>query len=277
MRSDAREHEEKSMKARIRDIGFKYEIVGPATAPAVVLHHPLATNLGTWDALTAQLTPHYRVLRFDARGHGRSDAPTGAYDLEGLAADVIGLMDHAGIDRAHFLGLSMGGMIGQVLGIAHASRFHSLTLVSTSSRVPPEARQIWLDRIANAPKTGMAGTVETALGRWLTAANRADRPDLVARLTGMMLSTPVDGYIGWCHAISKLNLTDRLSAIRLPTLVVVGADDPATTPAAAEVIHKGIAGSKLIVMPGVSHMLQEEDPAAFHAHVLPFLAAHTPA
>jgi 3-oxoadipate enol-lactonase len=265
------------MKANVNGASITYDIAGPGSAPAVVLHHPLATNLGTWDALSAALVPRYRVLRFDARGHGTSDAPAGAYTLAGLAQDVIALMDHAGIAKGHFLGLSMGGMIGQQLGLDHPSRFHSLTLVSTSSRVPPEGRQIWLDRIANAPKTGMAGTVDTALGRWITPENRAGRPDLVARLTAMMLSTPVDGYVGWCHAISNLDLTDRLGAIRLPTLVVVGAADPATPPAAAEIIHKAIPGSRLVVMPGVSHMLQEEDPAAFHRHVIPHFDATTPA
>jgi 3-oxoadipate enol-lactonase len=265
------------MKANLNGFSLAYEFVGPETAPVVVLHHPLATNLATWDALTAALVLRYRVLRFDARGHGTSDAPAGAYTLPSLAQDVIALMDHAGITKAHFLGLSMGGMIGQQLGLDHAGRFHSLTLVSTSSRVPPDGRQIWLDRIANAPKTGMAGTVETALGRWVTAGTRAGRPDLVARLTAMMLSTPVDGYVGWCHAISTLDLTDRLGTIRLPTLVVVGAADPATPPAAAETIHMAIPGSRLVVMPGVSHMLQEEDPAAFHRHVIPHFDATTPA
>lgn len=262
------------MKATINGITMNYEVAGPKTAPAVVLHHPLATNLGTWDALTASLEGAYRVIRFDARGHGKTDAPKGAYTFETLAADVVALMDHVGVGKASFLGLSMGGMVGQYLGILHPKRFSSLCLVSTTSRVPAEARQIWADRVKNAPVTGMAGTVDTALARWVAPDVLNSKPALVARLTQMMLSTPVDGYIGWCQAIANLDVTDQLNAVALPAMVVVGALDPATPPAAAEVIHRHIPGSKLVVMPGVSHMLQEEEPAAFHGHVRPFLDAN---
>lgn len=264
------------MHARINDITMSFESAGPVGAPAVVLHHPLATNLGTWDALTSALTPTYRVIRFDARGHGKTEAPKGAYALETLAADVIGLMDHLGIDRARFLGLSMGGMVGQLLGLLHGKRFHALSLVSTTSRVPPEAQPLWDERIRNSPLTGMAGTVDTALGRWLSPDARKNRPALVERLTQMMLTTPVDGYVGWCHAIRKLDVTERLGAITVPTQVIVGALDPSTTPAAAEAIASRIKGASLVIMPGVSHMLQEEAPEAFAGHVLPFFAAHGP-
>lgn len=264
------------MKAAINGFDMNYEVAGDARAPAVVLHHPLATNLGTWDDLAARLSPRYRVIRFDARGHGKSEAPKGPYALADLAKDVVALMDHLGVAKARFLGLSMGGMVGQHLGLDHADRFDALSLVSTSSRIPPEAKPIWIDRITNTPKTGMAGTIDAALARWVAPKVLQSDPKLVARLKQMILSTPVDGYVGWCHAISALDVTDRLPRIKLPTQVVVGALDPATPPAAAEVIHRQIKGSSLVVMPGVSHMLQEEDPAAFAAHVLPFFAAHGP-
>jgi len=259
-------------RATINGLSMTYDVAGPASAPAVVLHHPLATSLATWDALTAALAPRYRVVRFDARGHGATSAPKGAYDFNMLAADVIALMDHLGIARAHFLGLSMGGMVGQHLGLLHPGRFNSLCLASTTSRVPAEAKQIWADRIANTPRTGMAGTVDAALARWVAPDVLKTRPALVERLVDMMLATPVDGYVGWCHAISMLDVTDQLSAIRLPTLVVAGALDPATPPAAAEVIHRAIPGSRMVVVPGVSHMLQEEEPDTFNGHVLSFLA-----
>lgn len=260
--------------ASINGLTMCFEVAGPQAAPAVILHHPLATSLATWDPLFAALAKSYRVVRFDARGHGATSAPKGAYNFAALSSDVIALVDHLGIGKAHFLGLSMGGMVGQHLGLLHPKRFYTLCLVSTSSRIPAEAKQIWLDRITNAPKTGMAGTVDAALARWVAPDVLKTRPELVKRLVGMMLATPVDGYVGWCHAISTLDVTDRLAAIKHPTLVVVGALDPATPPAAAETIHRNIPGSRLVIMPGVSHMLQEEEPAAFAGHVRAFLDAN---
>jgi 3-oxoadipate enol-lactonase len=261
------------MKAIINGIVINYDVSGPDAAPAVVLHHPLATHLGTWDALTASLNKTYRVIRFDARGHGASAAPAGPYTFETLSTDVIALMDFVGVKKAHFLGLSMGGMIGQYLGLLHPDRFHSLTLVSTSSATPPGGEALWEERIKNSLSLGMTSVVDGAMVRWVAPSVLSGKPGLVQRLKGMITDTPAPGYAGWCGAIRALNVTERLPAIKLPTLVVVGALDPATPPAAAEVIHKQIAGSKLAIMPGVSHMLQEEEPAAFAAIVVPFLAS----
>lgn len=183
-------------------------------------------------------------------------------------------MDHLAIDKARFVGLSMGGMVGQHLGLMHPARFHSLCLISTASRMPPETHALWEQRIRDAGALGMKAVVEGALARWLSPVALNSKPALVARLTAMIEATPADGYVGWCHAIKGLDITDRLRAIGLPTRVIVGALDPATPPAAAEAIQREIAGSTLVVMPGVSHMLQLEEPEAFHGHVLPFLAAH---
>ena len=128
------------MQATINGFRMNFAVEGPEAAPAVVLHHPLATDLSIWDELTAALVPRYRVVRFDARGHGASEATPAPYDLATLTADTIALMDHLGLARAHFLGLSMGGMVGQHLGLAHPQRFASLILCSTTSRMPPTRR-----------------------------------------------------------------------------------------------------------------------------------------
>jgi 3-oxoadipate enol-lactonase len=265
------------MKSTVNGIALSYEVSGRASAPPVVLHHPIATNLSVWDELAAALEPRYRVIRFDARGHGQSEAPRGAYSFETLAQDVIGLMDQLGVAKARFLGLSMGGMVGQYLGLLHPGRFHSLCLVSTTSAVPAQARPLWEERIRNAGTHGMASVVDGAIARWVAPATLEAKPALVARLKAMIENTPPDGYIGWCHAIRDLDITDRLRDIKLPTRVIVGELDPATPPAMAEAIHRALAGSDLVVMPGVSHMLHVEAPDAFHAHVPPFLAAHGPA
>jgi 3-oxoadipate enol-lactonase len=265
------------MKATVNGIALNYEVLGPANAPPVVLHHPIATNLSVWDELAAALEPRYRVIRFDARGHGQSEAPQGAYAFETLAEDVIGLMDHLRVEKARFVGLSIGGMVGQYLGFLHPGRFHSLCLVSTTSAVPAKARALWEERIRNARANGMASVVEGSLARWLAPGSVETKPQLVARLSAMIETTPPDGYIGWCHAIRDLDITSRLTEIKLPTRIIAGALDPATPPAMAEVIQRGIARSDLVVIPGVSHMLHVEAPEAFHASVLPFLAAHGPA
>jgi 3-oxoadipate enol-lactonase len=262
------------MKATINGIAMNYEVTGDAGKPAVVLHHPLATNLSFWDELTAALLPDYRVIRFDARGHGQTEAPVGTYDFDVLAKDTVALMDHVGVKRAGFVGLSMGGMVGQFLGLNHASRFTCLALVSTSSRVPDEVRHLWHDRVVIAREKGMGSQVEPAMQRWVAIKARETRPDLVARFAKMIETTPLEGYAGWCGAIRNLNVTDRLSGITLPTTVIVGEEDPATPVAASQAIAASIPGAKLIIMPGVSHMLSSENPAGFHSHLLPFLAAH---
>lgn len=264
------------MRARVNGIVMNYEVSGRDDAAPVVLHHPLATNLASWDALTVALEPNYRVVRFDARGHGETDAPEGPYTYEILSADVVGLMDHLGIDKAWFLGLSMGGMVGQYLGLLHPERFHGLCLVSTTSAVPAQAISLWDDRIRIASTDGLSSLVDGAIARWVIPETVRTKPEVVAQLRAMMEATPPKGYIGWCHAIRGLDITSRLKEIRLPTRVIAGERDPSTPPSAAEVIHREIAGSELIVIPGVSHMLHLEDPEKFHAEVLPFFAGQGP-
>ena len=261
------------MQASINGIRMNYEVTGPDGAFPVVLHHPLATNLTIWDELQAALLPRYRVVRLDARGHGQTEAPKGPYDFDTLAADVVALMDHLKMARAHFLGLSMGGMVGQYLGLNSPQRFTTLQLVSTSSRIPDEMRHLWDERVKVTREKGMASQVDPAMQRWVSEAGRK-RPALVARLAKMIETTPVEGYIGWCQAIQGLNVTDRLKAITLPTRVIVGEEDPATPVAASQAIHREIKGSDLVIMPKVSHMLCAEDPPAFHKHVLEFLEKH---
>jgi 3-oxoadipate enol-lactonase len=259
------------MQATINGFRMNFAVEGSDAAPAVVLHHPLATDLSIWDQLTAALRPRYRVVRFDARGHGASEATAAPYDFAMLGADVTALMDHLKIARAHFLGLSMGGMVGQHLGLEHPQRFASLILCSTSSRIPAEAQPLWDERVKVAREKGMASQVELALSRWLAASSLQGKPPLVSRMRRYIEATPVEGYAGWCQAIRGLNVTDRLKGIKLPTRVIVGAEDPSTPPAAAQVIHREIAGSDLVEVPGVSHQLQVEEPDTFNRHVREFL------
>lgn len=266
------------MRARLNGIDINFAVSGPETAPAVVLHHPIGGALSFWDILAAELDKRYRVVRLDARGHGETSAPAGAYTFDMLTADVIALMDHLGLDKVRFVGLSMGGMIGQYLGINHADRLHALCLAATTCQTPPEARPLWEDRIRTVGAEGYTQQmVDVALQRWLAPTTFASRPDLVAKFRTYLTSTPPQGYVGWCHAIRDLALADKLKAITTPTLVIAGKEDPAAPPAAAELIASRIPGAELAIVPGAAHMINVEAPDAFHKLVIPFLDRHGPA
>lgn len=260
------------MKIRANGIQINYTLDGPAGAPVVTLSHSLATTLAMWDPQLPALSERYRVLRYDTRGHGGTDAPRGAYTLEQLAEDARALLAALGIAKAHWVGLSMGGMIGQTLALRAPEILASLVLCDTSSRVPPEMRSAWDERIRTAETQGMEPLVEPTLGRWFTPPFRARRPEVVERVRGMIRGSSPAGYVGCCHAISTLDLTDRLDAIKVPTLIIVGEDDQGTPVAASQAIQARIEGSRLVVLKAAAHLSNLEQPEAFTGALTEFLA-----
>ncbi|MBI5015621.1 MAG: 3-oxoadipate enol-lactonase [Deltaproteobacteria bacterium] len=260
------------MKVTVNGISMNYTLDGPASAPAVALSHSLAANLSLWDAQVSALAHRYRVLRYDIRGHGGSDAPEGAYPLAQLASDAHALLGALGIRRACFVGVSLGGMIGQLLALEHPEVLAGLVLCDTTSRVPPEARALWDERIAEVRERGLEAQVEATVGRWLTADFRERYPDVVERVRGVIRATNPDGYIGCCHAIREVDLTDRLAGIAVPTLVLVGDEDLSTPVAASQAIHERIDGSTLITLPRAAHLSNVEQPEAFNRALVAFLA-----
>jgi len=250
-----------------------YELTGPADAPVVTLSNSLMSSHRMWDPQMPALAG-YRVLRYDTRGHGASGAPAGSYTLEILADDAVGLLDALGIAKTHFVGLSLGGMIGQTIAIRHPRVLRTLSLCATSSGYPDHMKGMWKDRIEAAGAHGLAPSLGTTLDRWFSPAFVAARPDLVDPVKAMILATPVAGYIGCCHAISKLDTTDRLDRVAVPTIVIVGADDPGTPVSMSEIMHARIPGSELVVLPGVRHLCNIEAPEAFNAALTGFLAKH---
>jgi 3-oxoadipate enol-lactonase len=260
------------MKITANGISVNYTLDGPASAPVVTLSHSLATDLSMWDPQMKALTARHRVLRYDTRGHGGTDAPAGAYTLEQLAEDARALLRALGVARTHWIGLSMGGMIGQTLALAAPDLFLSLSLCDTSSRVPAEAKPLWQERIKTAETQGMEPLVEPTIGRWFTAPFREQRKDVVDRVRAMIRATNPRGYAGCCHAISALDLTDRIGAIKVPTLVVVGEEDQGTPVAASRAIQERIAGSRLEILPSAAHLANVEQPDAFTTAVTSFLA-----
>lgn len=259
------------MRARISDIDIAYRLDGPAQAPVVMLSHSLATTMDMWKPQLPALAKDYRVLSYDMRGHGETSAPGGAYSFAMLAGDVVGLLDHLKIERAAFVGLSIGGMIGQYMAIHHADRLRCVALCSTTSAIPEAGRVLWDQRIGAVESGGMAPQAESTLERWFTAPYRAAHPEVMNWVGAMIRTTPAAGFIGCGRAIQELNLTAELSKIRVPTLVMPGEKDPGTPPALSEVIHKAVPGSEYSVVPDAAHLSNIEQAQVFNDRILQFL------
>jgi len=261
------------MKTKVNGVEIHYELYGRQDAPWLTFSHSLACGLAMWEPQIEAFKGRYRILAFDTRGHGASAAPAGAYTLEALADDLRGLLDHLAIERTHFVGLSMGGMIGQTFALKYPGRFESLVLADTTSRYPPDAAPIWAGRIRTAEQQGMQPLVQPTLERWFTEDFRRSRRDVVERVGAMIAATPVAGYVGCSHAIPKIDLTARLGEIRCPILVIVGDQDAGTPHAMAREIHEHAPGSKLVVIPQAAHLSNMEQPAHFNRALEDFLAA----
>ena len=255
--------------AQINGITVRYDVQG--AGPWVTLSHSLSTDLTLWDGLAEALAADFTVLRYDTRGHGASSAPDGPYTFAQLTADLAGLLDALRIERTHFVGLSMGGMIGQHFALAHPARLQRLVIASSTSRVPAEAGAVWDERIALARSDGCAALVDGTLGRWFTPGYRAAHPEVMARIGALIAATPTAGYVGCAAAIRSLDITARLGAVAAPTLVIAGADDPGTPPAASEAIAAAIPGSRLEVITSASHISCIEQARRFNSLVIDFL------
>jgi len=252
-------------------IQMNYELSGKKESPVIVLSHSLASSLVMWNPQMDALNPHFQVLRCDMRGHGKSDVTPGSYTLELLAEDVIGLLDALDIDRVHFVGLSIGGMIGQSLALNHLHRLRSLALCDSASIIPQEAQPIWQERINKALSKGMKAQVDETMERWFTPSFFKQSSPMLEIIRKQILATPVQGYIGCAEAIRKLNYLDQLSKIKIPTLIMVGEDDPGTPVSASEAMHKRLSNSKLVILPSARHLSNIEQAEAFNATLLKFL------
>ena len=257
------------MKLKANGIDINYEIEG--SGPWLTMSHSLACNLHMWDPQMPVLTDKFKVLRFDTRGHGQSSAPAGEYTLEQLADDVKGLLDGLGIRQTHWAGLSMGGMIAQAFALKYPGVFQSMVLADTASRLPPDAGKLWSDRIKTAREQGMSALVESTLARWFTEPYRNSRKDVMEKIGRDIRATPVNGFVGCCHAISKLNYLDRLKEIKVPALVVVGELDPGTPPDLARAIQQNLPGSELKILPSAAHLSNIEQADEFNKAMTGFL------
>jgi len=247
---------------------------GPAGAPVVTLSHALGATLALWDATAAALIPRFRVLRYDVRGHGGSDVPPGPYTLPQLADDVAALLRAQGIARTHFVGMSMGGLIGMTFALRHPALTQSLTLCDTTACYGPAMAPMWEDRIRVAETAGMTDAlIERTMEIWFSPEFLEKGKAVVDRVRAMLRGTNPRGYAAAIRAIGFVDLRQAIQAIRCPTLVVVGEQDGGTSPAMASVIASAIPGARLEVLEGARHAAVVERADDFNHLLGDFVAA----
>jgi len=263
------------MKIEVKGNQVNYQLEGPLSAPVLMLSHSLATHLTLWDPQVESLAKEFRILRYDITGHGGSDVPSEPTTLDELAGQAGGLLDLLGIRQVHFLGLSLGAMIGQTLALKQPERLAGLLLCGATCRIPAEAQPLWQERIRIAESEGMEPLVEPTIARWFTPQFRTAHPDIVERVRGMIRATAPLGYAGCCRAIARFDLAARIHAISLPTMIIVGEADQAMPVAMSRAVQERIAGSELVIIPSASHLSNTEQPEAFNRAVITFLKRTT--
>jgi 3-oxoadipate enol-lactonase len=244
------------------------EVEGPQNVPVLMLSNSLGTNLHMWDDQVAPWRRHFRLVRYDRRGHGQSSVPKGPYTMERLGRDVLAVIDALDIVKINWCGLSMGGMVGQWLGAHVPGRLDKLVLSNTSSFFPDKS--IWEGRLKTVRDRGLAAIVDANMERWFTTDFRERNPHAIAKMREMFLATRADGYIGCGEAIRDMDHRPLLAKISAPTLVIAGKHDPATTLEANEFICEHIPNADIAVL-DTAHIANVEQPKLYADTVLDFL------
>jgi 3-oxoadipate enol-lactonase len=257
-------------------LNMHYEWSGRADGPVLLFANSLGTNFHVWDPQAAFLANRFRILRYDMRGHGLTDCPLvpeggPGYTIDMLADDALALFDALKVKRAHVCGLSIGGLVAQRVAAKAGDRVAALVLCDTANRIGPP--QIWTDRAAAVRKGGVAAIADAVMTRWFTPKFLTERKAEAAGMKNMLSRTPGDGYIGCCYAIRDADLRDDDTKIVAPTLVIVGDQDAATSPAAAKEMSEAIKGARLEIVTGAAHIPTIEQPAAINRLLDDFLGA----
>lgn len=258
-----------ALTIKVNDIEMNYCLDGPKHGPVVMFSNSLMSNYTMWDDQMDVLTDTFRVLRYDQRGHGGTETTPGPYTIELLAEDAYALTEVLGLGSVHFVGLSMGGFTGQMLTVRHPEKILSLVLCDTACEMPPES--LWNERIEVAGTQGIEALVLGTLERWFTPPFHQAGREKLEKVRAMILGTGADGYIGCAQAIRDMFLCDELSKITVPTLIVVGEEDPACQVSAAKTLNKGISGSSLKIIPQAAHLPNIEQTAVFNEALFEFL------
>jgi 3-oxoadipate enol-lactonase len=252
-------------------VELNHVLEGPEDAPVLVLSNSLGTTLSMWDDQASVLRKHFRLLRYDQRGHGDSPVPSGPYKIEDLGLDLLALLDRLEIEHASFCGLSIGGLVGMWLGSEAPERVERLVLCCTASRFDPE---MYDARARNVRAAGVGSIADTVLERWFTPEFRAARPETVEWAGSMLRGTPAEGYAGCCEVLRDTDVRSRLGEIQAPTLVVAGAEDPVATVDQAEEIRDSIPEARLTVVEA-AHLANVEQPEAVTREILEHLGPIT--
>ena len=245
-----------------------YELEGADDAPLLVLSNSLGTTLDMWLPQMPALLEHFRVLRYDTRGHGQSEVTPGPYSIAQLGNDVLALLDHVKVPRAHFCGLSMGGMTGIWLGIHAPDRIDRLVLCNTSAAIG--VPEMWNARIAQVRQGGMASVIDAVLERWFTNDFLSHAPAQVDRVRAMLVNTQIEGYVANCAAVRDMDQRAELGRIATPTLVIGGKYDKSTPPEHGELIAKSVPGARYVEL-NAAHLSNWEAAQAFTRHAVNFL------
>jgi 3-oxoadipate enol-lactonase len=254
---------------RVNEDNFLVQLDGPETGPVLFLSNSLSSDLSMWDDQIAVWAQRFRVVRYDQRGHGGSVISAEPYSMDQLGRDVLGIMDALGIEKSHWCGLSLGGMVGMWM-LTHApERIGKAVLANTAAYMGPV--ELWNGRIETARRGGMRALVEPTIERWFPEHFRNAAPATMDRMRAMILRTPVDGYTGCCAAIRDMDQRATIRSITNPVLVIIGSRDPATTPADGELIASSIQNAETVVF-DAAHISNIEHPAAFASTVMDFLS-----
>ena len=254
--------------ADVGELKTHYALTGDKE-PALVLSNSLGTDFSMWDPQMVELQRRFRVLRYDTRGHGQSSVTPGGYTIEQLGRDVLGLLDALRLDRVHFCGLSMGGMIGMWLGVHAPDRLHRLVLSNTAARIG--TKEMWNARIAIVRKDGMKSVAAAVIERWFTPEFRAASAEKVVRAQRMLESSPPEGYAACCAAIRDMDQREAVAQIKVPTLVIYGGSDPVTPASDARFLTDQIPGAAKVDL-AAAHLSNVEQAGAFTEAVADFLS-----
>jgi 3-oxoadipate enol-lactonase len=255
------------MKAKVNGTELYYEVSGKRDTSWLVFSHSLACSTRMWDPTIAAFKDQYCILNYDMRGHGQSAAPSGPYTLDMLADDVLGLMKECKIERCTFVGLSIGGMIGQTLALRQTKHFEKMVLADTGHTQPPEAIKQWEERIRIANTQGMKALVPSTMERWFTPSFRESAP--AKKIADIIAATPVNGFVGCGQAIMKLNTTARLKEIKVPVLAITGESDGAA--GGTRYIGENVPGAKFVSIAQAAHIANVEQPEKFNQALRDFL------
>jgi 3-oxoadipate enol-lactonase len=251
-----------------KKVTLHYQLEGAEHLPVLVLSNSLGTDLSMWDKQMEALTEHFRVLRYDSRGHGRSEVPDGPYSIDELGRDVVHLLDELGLNRVHFCGVSMGGMTGMWLSLNVPERLHKVALCNTAAYIGP--REIWDKRIAAVGAGGMESILEGVIPRWFTQPFINEAPEEVEKIRNALIQTNPKGYMAACEAVRDTDFRNSVHQINVPTFVISGTEDLATPPSDGRYLSEQIPGSRYLEL-NAAHLSNIEASEEFTRELIDFI------